>query len=153
MAGKWWFRKNLDWSGLGLIEILYRNSQGETEVKYENIESGWPVSRQRIGQSTTTTPTRSAPVLLLSRVLVTLDFTSDFCVCDFKSQSYVTTDGQSASLSWNKAPIWGLRPDLNYCLTVAGLLIWGVLSDERTGLQFAIATGPRQRSHFRVRVP
>jgi hypothetical protein len=32
----------------------------------------------------------------------------------FKSQSqnYVTTDGQSASLSWNKAPIWGLRPDL-----------------------------------------
>jgi hypothetical protein len=26
-------------------------------------------------------------------------------------ESYVTTDGQSASLSWNKAPIWGLRPD------------------------------------------
>jgi hypothetical protein len=23
--------------------------------------------------------------------------------------------GQSASLSWNKAPIWGLRPDLYYC--------------------------------------
>jgi hypothetical protein len=23
-----------------------------------------------------------------------------------KSQSYVTTDGQSTSLSWNKAPIW-----------------------------------------------
>jgi hypothetical protein len=31
--------------------------------------------------------------------------------------SYVTTDGQSASLSWNKAPIWGLRPDLYYCQT------------------------------------
>jgi hypothetical protein len=30
---------------------------------------------------------------------------------------------QSASLSWNKAPIWGLRPDLYYCQTVAGLLI------------------------------
>jgi hypothetical protein len=29
-----------------------------------------------------------------------------------QSQSYITTDGQSASLSWNKAPIWGLRPDL-----------------------------------------
>jgi hypothetical protein len=25
------------------------------------------------------------------------------------SESYVTTDGQSASLSWNKAPIWGFR--------------------------------------------
>jgi hypothetical protein len=66
--------------------------------------------------------------------------------CQSQSQSYVTTDGQPASLSWNKAPIWGLRPDLDYCLTVAGLLIWGALSDERTGLSFAIATGPRQCS-------
>jgi hypothetical protein len=33
-----------------------------------------------------------------------------------ESESYVTTDCQSASLSWNKAPIWGLRPDLYYCL-------------------------------------
>jgi hypothetical protein len=41
---------------------------------------------------------------------------------------------QSASLSWNIAPIWGLRPDLCYCQTVAG---WGALSDERTGLSFA----------------
>jgi hypothetical protein len=32
-----------------------------------------------------------------------------------ESESYVTTDGQSASLSWNKAPIWGLRPDFYYC--------------------------------------
>jgi hypothetical protein len=70
-----------------------------------------------------------------------------------QSQSYITTDGQSASLSWNKAPIWGLRPDLCYCQTVAGLLIWGALSDERTGLSFTIAAGRRQRSHFRVRVP
>jgi hypothetical protein len=29
-------------------------------------------------------------------------------------EGYVTTDGQSASLSWNKAPIWGLRPDFHY---------------------------------------
>jgi hypothetical protein len=70
-----------------------------------------------------------------------------------ESESYVTTDGQSASLSWMKAPTWGLRPDLYYCLTVAGLLIWGALSHERTGLSFTIAAGPRQRSHFRVRVP
>jgi hypothetical protein len=45
----------------------------------------------------------------------------------FASESYVTTDGQPASLSWHKAPFWGLRPDLYYCLTVAGLLIWGAL--------------------------
>jgi hypothetical protein len=37
--------------------------------------------------------------------------------CLSQSQSYVTTDGLSASLSWNKAPIWGLRPDL-YCLSL-----------------------------------
>jgi hypothetical protein len=67
-----------------------------------------------------------------------------------QSQSYVTTDGQPASLTWNKAPIWGLRPNLDYCLTVASLLICCALSDERTGLSFAIATGARQRSHFWV---
>jgi hypothetical protein len=52
-------------------------------------------------------------------------------------------------------PIWGLRPDFCYCQTVTGLLMWGALSlsDERTGLSFTIVVGPRQRSHFRVRVP
>jgi hypothetical protein len=44
------------------------------------------------------------------------------------SESYLTTDGQSASLSWNKAPIWGLRPYFYYRRTVAGLLMWGALS-------------------------
>jgi hypothetical protein len=52
---------------------------------------------------------------------------------------WVTTDGQSASLSWNESPFWGLRPDLYYCLTVAGLLMWGALSEDRTGLSFTIA--------------
>jgi hypothetical protein len=40
-----------------------------------------------------------------------------------------------------------------YCQTVAGLLICSALSDERTGLSFTIIHGPRQGSHFRVRVP
>jgi hypothetical protein len=31
-----------------------------------------------------------------------------------ESESYVTTDGQSAGLSWNKALIWGLRPHFYY---------------------------------------
>jgi hypothetical protein len=69
------------------------------------------------------------------------------------SQSYVTTDGQSTSLSWNKASIWGLRPDFFHCQTRAGLLVWGALPDERTCLSFTIASGPRQRSHSRVLVP
>jgi hypothetical protein len=41
-----------------------------------------------------------------------------------QSESYTTTDGQSSSLSWTKAPIWDLRPHFYYCHTVAGLLIW-----------------------------
>jgi hypothetical protein len=71
-----------------------------------------------------------------------------------KSKSKLCYDRRAVGrLSWNKAPIWGLRPDLDYCQTVAGLLMWDALSDERTGLPFAIATGPRQRSYFRVPVP
>jgi hypothetical protein len=70
-----------------------------------------------------------------------------------RSQSYVTTDGQPASLSWCQAPIWDLRPDFHCCHTVASVLMWGVLSGERTGLSFAIAACPRQLSHSWVRVP
>jgi hypothetical protein len=36
-----------------------------------------------------------------------------------QSQSYVTTDGQSASLSSCQAPIWNLKPNSFFCLTVA----------------------------------
>jgi hypothetical protein len=70
-----------------------------------------------------------------------------------ESESYITAEDQSASLSWNKPRIWGLRTDFYYCQTVAGLLIWGALSDERACLLFTIAAGPGQHSHSRVRVP
>jgi hypothetical protein len=62
-------------------------------------------------------------------------------------------DDHSASLFWNKEPIWGLHLDFNYCQTIAGLLIWGTLSDEKTGLSFTIAAGPCQCRHFAVWVP
>jgi hypothetical protein len=81
--------------------------------------------------------------MMSERLICKVDSTTE-------SESYVMTDGQPASLSWNKAPIWGLRPDLYYCLTVAGLSFWGALFDERTGLSFTIPAGPRQRSHFLV---
>jgi hypothetical protein len=45
------------------------------------------------------------------------------------------------------------HPPGAYDQTVAGLLMWGGLSDESTGLSFTTAAGPRQCSHFRVRVP
>jgi hypothetical protein len=55
---------------------------------------------------------------------------------------------QSANLSWCQAP-----QDFCYCQTVAGLLMWYAFSDERKGLSFTTAAGPRQRSHSRVEVP
>jgi hypothetical protein len=48
--------------------------------------------------------------------------------------------------------IWDPRPDFCYCQTVAGLLTWGVLSDERTGLSFTITSFPRQRNYSRFRI-
>jgi hypothetical protein len=70
-----------------------------------------------------------------------------------ESESYVTTDGQPASLSWNKAPIWGLPPDLyylcdNYSLVLVGRPLW-----REVGSVFVCAAGPCQRSLSRVRVP
>jgi hypothetical protein len=62
------------------------------------------------------------------------------CQSQTKSQSYVTTVGHSASLSWNKALILVLRPGLYYCMTAAGLLMWDALCDNRIGLSFARAT-------------
>jgi hypothetical protein len=41
------------------------------------------------------------------------------------AELYVTTDGQSASLSWYKAPIWGLRPDLYYMCDSYGPVLVG----------------------------
>jgi hypothetical protein len=35
--------------------------------------------------------------------------------CRVESYAYVTTDNQSDTLSWNKVPIWGLRPEFDYC--------------------------------------
>jgi hypothetical protein len=60
------------------------------------------------------------------------------------------SDGQSVSVS---SAIRGLRPHFYYCQTVAGLLMWSALYEERTGLPFTMAAGPRQRSHSWVRVP
>jgi hypothetical protein len=76
--------------------------------------------------------------------------TSRLRLTEPQSESYIMTGGQPAGLSWNKVPVWGLRPDLYYCQRVAGLLMWGSLSDERTGLSFTIAAGPR---HCRARLP
>jgi hypothetical protein len=57
-----------------------------------------------------------------------------------------------ASLSWCQAPIWVPRPDFYYYQTVAGLLMWGALYDERMGLSLwllpALASAVILRSEY-----
>jgi hypothetical protein len=49
---------------------------------------------------------------------------------------------------WVSDLIWGTRPDFSYCQTVAGLLVWGALSDERMGLPYTIAAGSSPAQSF-----
>jgi hypothetical protein len=64
---------------------------------------------------------------------------------DFIVWVWVWVNGQSASPSWNKAPIRGFWPYFYHCQTVAGLLVWSAFSDERTDVSITVAAGPRQR--------
>jgi hypothetical protein len=75
----------------------------------------------------------TAPSLQAERRLLAVcpDVAELLAIVRSQSQSYLTTDGQSASPSWHKAPIWNLGPDFYFCQTVAGLLMWGALSLRR----------------------
>jgi hypothetical protein len=69
------------------------------------------------------------------------------------SLSYITTDGQSASLSWYQTPFWGLWPDFlilsdTYWFVDMGRPLWRV-----DGSVFYNWCCLRQRSHSQVRVP
>jgi hypothetical protein len=70
-----------------------------------------------------------------------------------KVKSYVMTDGWPANLSWVSNPIKSPGSYFCYCHTIAGLLIWGTLCEERMGFLFAVASDPCQCSHSQVWVP
>jgi hypothetical protein len=71
-------------------------------------------------------------------------------LCRLKSKSK-----SKSHCDWRSVNQWVLvsSPDIYYFLTVAVLICGGALSDERKGLSFVYAAGPRQRSLSRVRVP
>jgi hypothetical protein len=58
----------------------------------------------------------------------------------FSSQvkSHFTTDGRSVSMSWYWAHSGTYFLSEGFCLKFAVLFLWDALSDERTGLQFAV---------------
>jgi hypothetical protein len=57
-----------------------------------------------------------------------------------QAQSYFTTNSQSICFSITLVGLAIRRYVLLecYCLKFVGLLLWGVLSDEKSGLQFAV---------------
>jgi hypothetical protein len=44
-----------------------------------------------------------------------------------RSRSYFTTDSQSVSLSWYRAPLWDLRPEITSCRNVAVWNLWSCI--------------------------
>jgi hypothetical protein len=67
---------------------------------------------------------------------------------DVESESYVTTDGQPASLSWSKAPIWGSRPDLYYLCHSYGLVLVGRPLRREVGAVFCMCCWPLPAQSF-----
>jgi hypothetical protein len=56
--------------------------------------------------------------------------------------------------TFNRPVCFGVKPHLGlHYQTFVGLLVWDAISDERVGLSFTIAAGPRQRNNSRVRLP
>jgi hypothetical protein len=102
----------------------------------EGSDYYWGVTLLALSNSVTVTQSLSTPQTL-------------------ESKSKLCYDQLSVGPSiWVSSPIWGSRLDFFfYSWTVAGLLMWGALSDEKTHLPFTIAAGPRQRSHSRILVP
>jgi hypothetical protein len=64
-----------------------------------------------------------------------------------KSESKLCYDQRSVGQC--QASIWGPRPDVYYCQTVVGLLMWGAISDGSVIYNCCL---PWQRSHSRVQV-
>jgi hypothetical protein len=60
----------------------------------------------------------------------------------------LTTDGQPASLSWSKAPIWGLRPDLYYLCDSYGLVLVGRPLWREVGSALCICCWPLPAQSF-----
>jgi hypothetical protein len=67
---------------------------------------------------------------------------------ELELESYVTTDGQPASLSWNKAPIWGLRTDLYYMCDSYGPVLVGRPLWREDGSVFYICCWPLPAQSF-----
>jgi hypothetical protein len=72
----------------------------------------------------------------------------------YKEEKTLAPAGNRTELLDCLLTLSGLSKPKSHCdLTVTVLFFWGALSDERTSLSFVYATGPRQRSLSRVRVP
>jgi hypothetical protein len=73
---------------------------------------GFSVFTSRILATAIILQTANSVQVLFSKAHIPAGWRLETHLSSSESESYVTTDGQSASLSWNKAHISGLRPDI-----------------------------------------
>jgi hypothetical protein len=71
----------------------------------------------------------------------------------FLSGEHPANELSLSSLNLAVSQSVSLGADVYYSLTVTVVFLWGALSDERMGLSFVYAAGPRQRSLSRVPSP
>jgi hypothetical protein len=124
-------------------ELLGINSSGSV---LENHGRGdplpWPRDTLYPQKLALTSPTSGGLSVVIARLRTKA---TEFLLCyDRRAVS------QSILVSSNNL---GPRPDIYYYHTVAGFLMWGVLSDERAGLSFTIAALSCRCSHSLVWVP
>jgi hypothetical protein len=88
----------------------------------------------------------SAPMLTFSTIDVS-QLTQ--CQSQSQSQSHIKTNNQNLHVK----PTSGAPCHIYVTRTVAGLLMWGDLSDRRLGLSFTTADDPCHHIYYRVQAP
>jgi hypothetical protein len=78
---------------------------------------------------------------------------SDQTVCSKVKVKVMLRPTVSRPVCLGVEPHLGLMTSYLLLFDSYGLVFWGALSDERTGLSFVYAGGPSQRSHSWVRAP
>jgi hypothetical protein len=106
---------------------FYSSPKSVSVIKWRRI--GWVGHVEQLGE-------------MRSQYAISDEIPDHFGESESESESYVTTDGQPARLSWNKAPIWGLRPDLYYLCDSYGLLLVGRPLWREVGSVFCMCCWP-----------
>jgi hypothetical protein len=127
----WYVSSSSDWTLHTNYSDFQMNCQSNQSQSYVTIDNQSASPSGAEDQICITV--RQLQVCWCWELYLTRGWVYRWIVSSSQSQSHIATDGQSVLVL---SPIWSSRPDMYYCLTVTVLLLWGALSDERTGLSF-----------------